>query len=156
MQNLNLNGKHKNHYGGGGGSMVGGIVPPGHFLASVDSGAPPRPNHHGKMCFYVTYIYTAGYMCTSYEVTKNLLVDEVCLCIFRGGLFCLRIVCANVAKNMCQLRVQLFNQFFVILQSTKGAFGVITDHHLWGLATTDKSPNANANRVHAIAAHICT
>ena len=46
---------------------------------------------------------------------------------------------AHVAKHVPGLCIQLFNQFFVILQFTRGIFGVIllnkkfltTDHHLW-------------------------
>ena len=46
---------------------------------------------------------------------------------------------AHVVKHVRGLNIQLFNQFFVILQFTRGIFGVIlwnkklftTDHHLW-------------------------
>ena len=50
-----------------------------------------------------------------------------------------RVVFAHVVKHACGLHIQLFNQFFVILQSTKSIFGVMlwnkkiltTDNHLW-------------------------
>ena len=46
---------------------------------------------------------------------------------------------ARVTKHVRGLYIQLFNQFFVILQSTTGIFGVMlwnknfltSDHHLW-------------------------
>ena len=46
---------------------------------------------------------------------------------------------AHVAVYVRGLYIQLFNQFFVIMQFTRGIFGVMlwnekfltTDHHLW-------------------------
>ena len=68
-----------------GGILLKGAVPLGHFPATVDSGTPPRPNHHAQMCSYIIYIYTGGHMRASDEVTKDPLVNEVRLCIFGGG-----------------------------------------------------------------------
>ena len=74
-----------------------GIVPPGHFQATIDSGAPGRPNHHAHMRFYIIYIEPGT--CALYEVTKHTLADQGRLCIFGGGLCCRRMVFADVTNN---------------------------------------------------------
>ena len=84
------------------------------------------------------HIYTSAHMCALYEVAKHMLLDEVCLFVFVGGLCCRRIVLAHVAKHVRGLHIQFFNQFFVILQSTRRIFEemlwnkkfLTTDHHL--------------------------
>ena len=78
---------------------------------------------------------------------------------------------AHVAKHVRGLRIQLFNQFFVILQFTRGIFGVLlwnkislprittfgqTSSTEGGLSTTSRSPNVNANTMHASVAVNCT
>ena len=75
---------------------------------------------------------------------------------------------AHVAKHVRGLCIQLSNQFFVILQSTKGIFGVMlwnkkflttfgrTSSTEGGLSTTSQSPNVNANTMHASVAVNCT
>ena len=94
----------------------------------------------GEGCSNGVVICIRGaHTCALYEVAKHTLVDEVRLFISLGGLFCSTIVLAHVAKQVRGLHIQLFNHFFVILQFTRGIFGVLlaikkfltTDHHLW-------------------------
>ena len=79
---------------------------------------------------------------------------------------------AHASKHVCGLHIQLFNHFFVILQFTRGIFGVMlwnkkfltTDHHLWtdliyiicGLSATSRSADVNANEMHAGVVVNCT
>ena len=91
------------------------------------------------MLVLLYHIYTGAHMCALCEVAKHTLVDEVRLFIFVGGLCGWRVVLAHVVKHVRGLRIQLFNQFFVLLQSTRGIFGVMlwnkkfltTDQDLW-------------------------
>ena len=83
---------------------------------------------------------------------------------------CRRIVFADVLKKPSKLRIQLFNQFFVVLKSTGIFAGLLCNKNSLprittfgrssfaerSLATLDESPNANGNVLHAIVAHICT
>ena len=64
-------------------------------------------------------------MCALYEVAKHTPADEIRLFIFVGGLCCWWIVLAHVAKWVRGLRIQPFNQFFVILQNTRDIFRVM-------------------------------
>ena len=85
---------------------------------------------------FISYIYGA-HTCALYEIAKHTLVDEVRLFIFVAGLCSWWIVLAHVAEHVRGLHIQLFNQFCVIVQSSRGIFGVLlwntkflTTHHL--------------------------
>ena len=77
------------------------------------------------MPYIYIYIYIRVHKCVRFLKSQNTLEDEVRLFIFVDGLCCPQIVLAHFVNPIRGLRIQLFNQLFVIPQSTARIFGVL-------------------------------